>query len=71
MADTLTVPHDLVHRVMAEFLEMPGMQLTRRQAQRLWGCDDATCRLLLDFLVASKFLRQIRMDLYGRSEATP
>ena len=71
MANTVTVPHDLVHRVMAEFLEMPGMQLTRRQAQLLWGCDDATCGQLLDFLVASKFLRQIRMDVYGRSEATP
>ena len=71
MADTFTVPHDLVHRVMAEFREMPGTQLTRRQAQLLWGCDDVTCGQLLDFLVASNFLRQIRMDVYGRSEATP
>ena len=71
MTDTLTVPHDLLQRVMAEFLEMPGMQITRRQAQRLWGCDDVTCGQLLDLLVDSKFLRQIRIGTYGRSEDVP
>ena len=32
----------LVHRVRGEFLEMPGLRLTRAQAQRLWGLDEET-----------------------------
>ena len=37
----------LVQRVQADFREFPGMQLTARQAQRLWAVDD----YLLDVLV--------------------
>jgi hypothetical protein len=46
----------MVQRVYGEFLEMPGLRLTSRQAQRLWGLDEQTCRKLLDFLVDAKFL---------------
>ena len=37
----------LVRRVFGEFVEMPGLQLTRPQARRLWGLDDETCAVLL------------------------
>ena len=29
--------------IRAEYLEFPGMQLTRAQVRRLWNLDEATC----------------------------
>lgn len=46
----------LVDRIRADFCEMPGLRLTPRQAQRLWHCDETTCRTVLDRLVESRFL---------------
>jgi hypothetical protein len=37
---------------------MPGLRLTRQQAQRLWGLDEHTCAQLLDSLTEAKFLRR-------------
>ena len=48
----------IVQRVRGEYLEMPGLSLTERQAQRLWHLDPDACRLLLKALVESGFLRQ-------------
>jgi hypothetical protein len=46
---------------------MPGLRLTSQQARRLWGLDDPTCREVLDFLVATKFLaRPGRGGAYSR-----
>jgi hypothetical protein len=42
----------------AEYLEMPGLRLTGRQAQRLWALDSATCDTLLDMLESTHFLRR-------------
>ena len=44
-------------RVRAEFVEMPGLSLTVRQASRLFGLDQDVCRLVVDRLVRSDFLR--------------
>jgi hypothetical protein len=46
----------LLQRVYGEFLEMPGLRLTRPQAQRLLGLDESTCAQLLEWLVDAKFL---------------
>jgi len=46
----------LVHCVRAEFLEMPGLQLTCEQAQRLWVIDRETCASVLNRLVDARFL---------------
>jgi hypothetical protein len=54
----------LVRRIRAEFLEMPGLRLTLRQAQRLWSLDAATCASLLEALVDSRFLRRTEGDVY-------
>jgi hypothetical protein len=56
----------LVQRVCGEFLEMPGMRLTPKQAGRLWGLDERTCIALLEFLVDEKFLSRSRDGGYGR-----
>ena len=51
-----TPPDTLLARVRAEFLEMPGLQLTLEQAQRLCGIERALCQQVLDSLVGEKFL---------------
>ena len=48
----------LLEIVRAEYLEMPGLRLTGRQAQRLWALDAATCDALLDMLESTHFLRR-------------
>jgi hypothetical protein len=48
----------LLDIVKAEYLEMPGLRLTGRQAQRLWALDGATCDALLDMLESTHFLRR-------------
>jgi hypothetical protein len=47
----------VVDRVRADFMEMPGLELTVPQAVRLWtiGMDD--CRFAIDTLVEAGFLR--------------
>jgi len=47
----------LVERIRGEFREMPGLQLTLAQAQRLFGLDPAACRHVIDALVEASFLR--------------
>jgi hypothetical protein len=50
------IDEQLLTRVRGEFLEMPGLRLTRDQARRLWGLDDGTCALVLDILTRRGFL---------------
>jgi len=47
----------VVDRVRAEFVEMPGMELTMAQATRLWNLGADDCRHVLDALVDAGFLR--------------
>jgi hypothetical protein len=49
--------HLLVDRIRGEFREMPGLQLTLAQAQRLFGLDPAACRQVIEMLVDASFLR--------------
>ena len=55
---------DWVHLVRAEYLEMPGLQLTVPQMRRLWGLEERTCDAILEQLVATHFLRRNTHDLY-------
>jgi hypothetical protein len=48
---------ELVRVVQAEYLEIPGLHLTKPQVRRLWALDPTTCDALLDALVAAQFLR--------------
>jgi len=47
----------IVDRVRAEFVEMPGLELTLPQAVRLWGLGADDCRHVLDSLADAGFLR--------------
>ncbi len=57
----------LLDRARGEYLEMPGLRLTRDQAQRLWGLDRAMCAELLDDLVRAGFLERRADGRYARS----
>jgi hypothetical protein len=41
----------LMERILSEYREMPGLAVTLDQAQRLWGCDAATVRIVAEALV--------------------
>ena len=55
---------DWLRLIRAEYLEMPGLHLTKPQVQRLWTLEPHVCDALLDALVASAFLRRTRRDAY-------
>ena len=58
IADRTNVDPRLWKRVYAEYLEMPGLLLTVRQASRLWHMDPEVSQQVLDALVDSAFLRR-------------
>jgi hypothetical protein len=66
--ETTETAHDWIELMRAEYLEMPGLALTKPQARRLWGLDRETCDLLLDEMVSCKFLRRTPQDLYVRAD---
>jgi hypothetical protein len=47
----------VIHRIRAEFREMPGLRLTPAQATRLWGLERDICRAIIDRLVEADFLK--------------
>lgn len=59
----------LLLRIRGEFLEMPGMRLTLRQAMRLWNLDAATCEAALRYLVEHRFLSRTAQGAFRRWEA--
>ena len=59
----MTMEH-MVRRIQGEFLEMPGLRLTCRQAQRLWNLDALVCESLLAALVDVRFLVQTSDGLF-------
>ena len=58
---------DAIRRVRAEFVEMPGMQLTPAQAARLWHFEPEFCDAVLTALVDTKFLVKTRRKTFARA----
>lgn len=56
-----------LRRAEAEFLEMPGLQITEAQAARLWGADSDICRAVLSMLVEKRFLVRTPRSTYTRA----
>ena len=71
MSPVQTTVADWLQIVRGEFSEIPGLHLTKKQVQRLWGLDPVTCETLLDILVATKFLRQTHNEGYVRARIGP
>ena len=61
---------DWVQLVQAEYLEMPGLTLTRTQFQRLWGLETKTCDVVLEQLLAAHVLRRTARDAYALDVAS-
>jgi hypothetical protein len=49
--------------LQAEYLEMPGLQLTKAPVRRLWSLEEDTCDGVLTQLVATHFLRRTARDV--------
>jgi hypothetical protein len=54
--------------VRAEYVEIPALNLTKPQVQRLWGLDPDTCDAVLRRLEEDKFLRRTSGDAYVRAD---
>lgn len=59
---------DWLELIRAEYLEIPGLHLTKNQAQRLWGFDRVMCDALIDVLVDVGFLRRTQNERYVRAD---
>jgi hypothetical protein len=59
---------DWVRLIQSEFAEMPGLHLSKRQAQRLWNLDAPSADAIFGALEASKFLRRMPNDVYIRAD---
>ena len=53
-------------RIRAEYLEMPGMNLTSDQVARLCGMERSACQTVLDALVDAQFLTLTADGTYVR-----
>ena len=57
----------LARRIRNEYLEMPGLALTLREAQRLWQMQAHDCEELLAMLVRAGFLVETRRGQFVRA----
>lgn len=58
----------LMQRIRLEYEDLPGLCLTRWQAQRLWQLDPRQCESVLTFLVRSTFLTETRDGTFVRRD---
>ena len=65
-----TAADDLLNRAKQEYVEMPGLVLTTRQASRLWNLDTAVCQALLSTLVLEQFLSRTDGGGYLRRQSS-
>jgi hypothetical protein len=60
-----------LHLIRGEYLEIPGLHLTKPEIQRLWGLDTVTCDAVIDTLETTGFLRRSRDGGYVRADGGP
>ncbi len=58
----------LVARIKCEYREMPGLQLTERQMQRMWRLDGATCQVVITVLVTHGIVVKTPRNAYARAD---
>jgi hypothetical protein len=68
MSTSDTHIQDWLQLIRAEYLEIPGLSLTKQQAERLWGLDALTSEALLAALVDINFLRRTDKGAYVRAD---
>ena len=55
---------DVLARIRAEYVEIPGLKLTAPQARRLWALDGTTCDAALAALLDAQFLSRTPEGLF-------
>jgi hypothetical protein len=64
-----SIADEWLRLIRAEYLEVPGLDLTRAQASCLWELEPHLCDALLDALVASDFLTRTPDDTFVLSDS--
>ena len=59
---------DWLQLIRAEYLEIPGLRLTKAQVERLWNLDEVVSTAILAALVDAKFLKRMPRDVYVRAD---
>ncbi len=64
-----TQPHvdRFLDLVQTEYLEMPGLALTKPQMRRFLGVDVLTCDIVLQQLEKDRFLKRTAKEAYVRA----
>lgn len=57
-----------LQQIKGHYLEMPGLSLTPKQAQRLYGLEPAVCEVLFEALEDARFLRRRANGTFVRCE---
>ena len=57
-----------VRLIQAEYAEMPGLRLSRRQAQRLWNLDARSTEVIFTALESAQYLKRMPNDIYIRAD---
>ena len=63
---TTSALHELLQRIEGEYREMPGLNVTAPQAERLWGLDSTTCSFVLTTLIDRGVLKRTTRGTYIR-----
>ena len=58
--------HELLQRIEADYRELPALNVTESQAQRLWGLDSTTCAFVLMTLMERGVLERTPTGTYIR-----
>jgi hypothetical protein len=61
-----SIDQRVLERLRGEYLEMPGLNLTSEQVQRLCGIEPTVCQQVLEALVEESFLRLSSDGTYAR-----
>lgn len=61
---------EAITRIAVEYIEMPDLKLTARQARRLWNLSGEVCDRALAALVERGFLVQTRAGAFLRSASS-
>jgi hypothetical protein len=68
MDDVERATEDWLRIVRGEFLEIPGLRLTRAQIEHLWGLNERVCAAVLGALLEQRFLRLTPESRYVRAD---
>ncbi len=63
---TTSALHELLRRIENDYREMPALNVTEPQAQRLWGLDTTTCSFVLMTLIERRILKRTPSGTYIR-----